>query len=223
MPAQQPTRQGGRARRAASRMSEPVPLYPVVAQKPGVAQSGVGAGRHPPAGADAAFRLAALYFLVFALSVTGVLFFVYWATADFIERQTEATLSAQVTGLAEQYAQRGLSGLVQIVAARSAGDRGDGMLYLVTNPHGRPLAGTSPAGRPAFRCGPGRCCFSSMCGRNGDLETHPARGILFTIPDGFRLLVGRDISDAEAFRARIKTTLSWSGLVALGIGVWAER
>src|SRR4051812_30426467 len=26
-----------------------------------------------------AFRLAALYFLVFALSVSGVLFFVYWA------------------------------------------------------------------------------------------------------------------------------------------------
>ncbi len=39
-----------------------------------------------------AFRLAALYFLVFALSVIGVLFFVYWATADFVERQTEATL-----------------------------------------------------------------------------------------------------------------------------------
>ena len=98
-----------------------------------------------------AFRLAALYFLVFALSVSGVLFFVYWATADFVERQTEATLAAEVTGLAEQYAQRGLSGLVQIVAARSAGDRGDGMLYLVTNPQGKPLAGNIadwPAGVP---------------------------------------------------------------------------
>ena len=56
-----------------------------------------------------AFRLAALYFLVFALSVIGVLFFVYWASADFVERQTEATLGAEVTGLAEQYAQRGLA------------------------------------------------------------------------------------------------------------------
>ena len=74
-----------------------------------------------------AFRLAALYFLVFAASVLGVLLFVYWTSADFVERQTEATLDAEITGLAEQYAQRGLSGLVQIVAARSAGDRGDGM------------------------------------------------------------------------------------------------
>src|SRR6266849_820277 len=56
-----------------------------------------------------AFRLAGLYFLVFAVSVIGVLFFVYWASADFVERQTEATLDAEITGLAEQYAQRGLS------------------------------------------------------------------------------------------------------------------
>src|SRR5213076_1581726 len=87
-----------------------------------------------------AFRLAGLYFAVFVLSVLGVLFFVYWTSADFVERQTETTLDAEITGLAEQYAQRGLSGLVQIVAARSAGDRGDGML-LIANRDGRPLAG----------------------------------------------------------------------------------
>src|SRR5213593_4464222 len=52
-----------------------------------------------------AFRLAGLYFLVFAVSVIGVLFFVYWTSADFVARQTEATLDAEITGLAEQYAQ----------------------------------------------------------------------------------------------------------------------
>src|SRR5499433_1125035 len=92
-----------------------------------------------------AFRLAALYFVVFAASVLGVLLFVYWTSADFVERQTEATLDAEITGLAEQYAQRGLSGLIQIVAARSAGDRGDAMVYLVTDPNGNPLAGNISA------------------------------------------------------------------------------
>src|ERR1700746_2663670 len=101
-----------------------------------------------------AFRLAALYFLVFVVSVLGVLLFVYWTSADFVERQTEATLDAEITGLAEQYAQRGLSGLIQIVAARSAGDRGDGMLYLITDPNGRPLAGNIAAW-PVGGRGPG--------------------------------------------------------------------
>jgi signal transduction histidine kinase len=166
-----------------------------------------------------AFRLAALYFLVFAASVIGVLFFVYWTSADFVERQTEATLDAEVTGLAEQYAQRGLSGLVQIVAARSAGDRGDGMLYLVTNRDGRPLAGNISGLPPGVQAHPGAIAFSIEIDAKRGIETHPARGVLFAIPEGYRLLVGRDISDAAAFRDRIRTTLAWSGLVALCVGL----
>src|SRR5580693_4000251 len=166
-----------------------------------------------------AFRLASLYFTVFAASVLGVLVFVYWMSADFVERQTQATLDAEIAGLAEQYDQRGLSGLIQIVAARSAGDRGDGMLYLVTNPDGRPLAGNIsgwPTGVPVRS---GSLSFRIDVPVKGQNETHPARGALFAIPDGYRLLVGRDISDATAYRDRIKTTLLWSGLVALGIGL----
>src|SRR5579863_6532824 len=166
-----------------------------------------------------AFRLAALYFAVFALSVLGVLLFVYWTSADFVERQTEATLNAEITGLAEQYAQRGLSGLVQVVAARSVGNRGDRMLYLVTDPQGRPLAGNIagwPKGAPA-RAG---CVSFTIAARSkGTLERDPARGALFIIPGGYRLLVGRDISDAAAFRNRVRETLSWAGLLALGIGL----
>jgi signal transduction histidine kinase len=166
-----------------------------------------------------AFRLAALYFLVFAASVLGVLLFVYWTSANFVERQTEATLDAEITGLAEQYAQRGLSGLVQIVAARSAGDRGDAMVYLVTGPDGKPLAGNIaawPAGVPAHS---GWLSFTIEARVKGGIENHPARGTVFVIPGGYRLLVGRDISEAAAFRDQIKLTLLWAGLIALGVGL----
>src|SRR5271169_5629469 len=166
-----------------------------------------------------AFRLTALYFLVFAASVLGVLLFVYWTSADFVERQTEATLDAEITGLAEQYAQRGLSGLIQIVAARSAGDRGDAMIYLVTDPDGKPLVGNIaawPAGAPTRSAW---LSFSLERTINGHSELHPARGRLFVIPGGYRLLVGRDISDAAAFRSEVRTTLLWAGSIALGIGL----
>ena len=166
-----------------------------------------------------AVRLAALYFLVFAVSVLGVLLFVYWTSANFVERQTEATLEAEINGLAEQYYQRGLSGLVQIVAARSAGDRGDAMLYLVTDPDGQPLAGNIagwPLGVPART---GWLWFKVETRFRGRPVTHPVLGSLITINGGYRLLVGRDISDAAAFRDRVKMTLLWSGLVALGVGL----
>ncbi len=72
-----------------------------------------------------AFRLATLYFTVFAASMFGVLLFVYWSSADFVERQTQATLSPRSPASPSNgMRQRGLSGLIQIVAARgSAGDR----------------------------------------------------------------------------------------------------
>jgi signal transduction histidine kinase len=167
-----------------------------------------------------AFRLAVLYVAVFAASVFGVLLFVYWSSADFVERQTQATLDAEISGLAEQYAQRGLSGLVQIVAARSAGDRGDGMLYLVTNADGHPLAGNItgwPEGTPVA-AGAVSFTFSAKV-KGGGTERRPAQGALIMIPDGYRLLVARDISDAALFRDRIKLTLVWSGLVALVVGL----
>src|SRR5580704_12057669 len=167
-----------------------------------------------------AFRLASLYFSVFAASVLGVLVFVYWMSADFVERQTQATLDAEIAGLAEQYDQRGLSGLVQIVAARSAGDRGDGMLYLVTNPDGHPLAGNItgwPDGKPAA---PGPISFRvSVKTKDDHTEMHPAQGALLMIPQGYRLLVARDISDAALFRGRVKATLLWAGLLALIAGL----
>lgn len=165
-----------------------------------------------------AVRLAALYFAVFAASVLSVLLFVYWVSANFVERQTQATLDAEVMGLAEQYAQRGLSGLIQIVAARSAGDRGDGMFYLVTDPRGHPLAGNI-ANWPAGKITSGSVVFTVDVPVKGRMETHPAQGLLFALPRSYRLLVARDISDAAAFRDRIKTTLLWSGLVVLGIGL----
>jgi signal transduction histidine kinase len=166
-----------------------------------------------------AFRLASLYFAVFAASVLAVLVFVYWMSADFVERQTQATLDAEIAGLAEQYNQNGLSGLVQIVAARSAGDRGDGMFYLVTNADGHPLAGNItgwPEGKPVA---PGPIGFTVTVTVRGQTEKHTAQGALLVISPGYRLLVARDISDAAMFRERVKVTLLWSGLVALVAGL----
>jgi signal transduction histidine kinase len=166
-----------------------------------------------------AVRLAALYFAVFALSMLGVLLFVYWTSANFVEHQVEATLSAEINGLAEQYNQRGLSGLVQLIAARSAGNRGDSTFYLVTGRDGAPLAGNIaawPAGVPAR---PGWLSFTLAAQAEGRVETRPARGAIFIIPGGYRLLVAHDIGDAAAFRDGVRTTLLWAGLVALGIGL----
>ncbi len=78
---------------------------------------------------------------------------------------------------------------------------------------------TSRLGRVGLGADAGPLSFQIEVPVKGKVETHPARGVLFAIPEGYRLLVGRDISDAAAFRDRIRTTLLWSGLVALGFGL----
>ena len=65
------------------------------------------------------FRYAVLYMVVFGVSVCGVLAFVYWSTVSVIDSQSDATIQAEIAGLEEQYAERGLLGLVEIIRARS--------------------------------------------------------------------------------------------------------
>ncbi|MGH7087264.1 MAG: HAMP domain-containing protein, partial [Stellaceae bacterium] len=169
-----------------------------------------------------AVRLAAIYFAIFATSVLALLAFIYVSTADFAERQTEATLDAETRGLAEQYNERGLAGLVQIVADRSGTQQhGPGTnLYLITDPSLRPLAGNLSHWPKAEQIRPGWVRFrvEEKTLHDGMAE-HNALASVFVLPGGFRLLVGRDLDDAAAFRARITHTLAWSALLTLAFGV----
>jgi signal transduction histidine kinase len=93
------------------------------------------------------------------------------------------------------------------------------MIYLVTDPDGKPLAGNIagwPTGAPTHSAW---LSFAIERTINGRPELHPVRGRLFVIPGGYRLLVGRDISDAAAFRSQVRATLLWAGLIALGVGL----
>ena len=42
---------------------------------------------------------------------------------------------------------------------------------------------------------------------------------VFVLSGGYRLLVGRDLHDAQAFRTRITRTLAWAALLTLALGV----
>src|SRR5229473_2877453 len=165
------------------------------------------------------FRLAALYLALFAASVLALLGFIYYSTADFIERQTEATIEAEITGLAEQYQQRGLAGLIEIIRARIAAQRSDTALYLITDAALHPLAGNLSGWPGAEPIAPSWISFPVEArGRNGD-ETDMALARVFVLSGGYRLLVGRDLHDAQAFRSRITRTLAWAALLTLALGV----
>jgi signal transduction histidine kinase len=166
-----------------------------------------------------AVRLAALYFALFATSVLTLLVFIYFSTADFAQSQTEETLDAESRGLAEQYDERGLAGLVEIIAERSAEGHPQRTLYLITDPLLHKLAGNLTRWPKTTPLRPGWVEFPVTETAHGVAETHTALASVFVLPGGYRLLVGRDLRDVATFRSRITRTLAWSALLTLALGV----
>jgi signal transduction histidine kinase len=171
-----------------------------------------------------AFRLAAIYFTLFATSVLALLTFIYFSTADFVEAQAEETIDAEIRGLAEQYREHGLAGLVEIIdqriaAAHRTPTRIDDTIYLITDPLLHKLAGNLEIWPQTIERGSGWVSFPVTEKVGGATEIDSARASVIVLPGNFHLLVGRNLRDARLFRLRITNTMGWAALITLGLGV----
>jgi signal transduction histidine kinase len=161
------------------------------------------------------FRLALLYVALLAISMAILLGFVYWSTAGYMARQMDATINAEIRGLAEQYRQRGLGGLRALIVERLQRDPGGAALYLLVDDTGKRLVGNldrwplepvTPHGWMDFRLRQ-RAADASP----GDLSALAARAKVFRLRGDLRLLVGRDVRELVAVRELMRGAL-WSGL-----------
>jgi len=169
-----------------------------------------------------AFRLTLLYLALFCVSVLALLAFIYWSTVAVIERQTEETIQSEIRGLAEQYRLQGMPRLLAIVRERSGPSGDPNNAYLLTGPDLVPLAGNL-VGWPR-QAGTGTNdeeWIDIPLSRDGDGPdaVHLVRARTFTLTGGFRLLVGRDTRQRQAFRQTVVQALGWSvaAMVLLGL------
>jgi hypothetical protein len=163
------------------------------------------------------FRLAAIYLLVFALSVGAVLAYVFWNTAYLLERQTEETIRAEVQGLGDQYRQRGLRGVVEVISRRISEDTGT--LYLLVDADGDFVVGNLQ-NMPEARLPDGVFVdFPITVGKGARQLRHTARAFHAELTGGFRLLVGRDVEELRTFRSLIQNTLLWALGLSLVFGL----
>jgi hypothetical protein len=163
------------------------------------------------------FRLVALYLGLFVLSTGAVLGYVYWNTAGLLARQTDETIQAEATGLAEQYRQGGLTQLVRIIAGRSR-EAGES-IYLVTNFAGRKITGNISAMPANVPEGEGWVEFPYTITDADGKDAHEARAYLFRLAGGFSLLVGRDVEDRRYFVSLIRQALYWAVGLILVLGI----
>jgi len=173
------------------------------------------------------FRLAVLYMGLFGASVAVLLTFIYWSTAGYMALQTDDTIEAEVTGLAERYGVSGLDGLVRSIDERLSRKPNGDAVYLLTDDQLTPLIGNLDRWPRVTRDSDGWLNFNLEQATSEGEVTHRARARPFTLRGGYRLLVGRDMSALDATRTLIVRAITWglaiTVMMALAGGIMLSR
>jgi signal transduction histidine kinase len=163
---------------------------------------------------SAGLRLAMVYALLFALSALALVLFLWWATAGLLDRQVEAAIRADAQGLFEQWQGGGLAALQTTIEDRLAENVDDDAIYLLTDREMHPLAGNL-TGWPATVTA-AELPYELMVSRAG--ISGLARVQRFDLPDGSRLLIGRDVETRTPLRGLLTSALLWSLVLLAMLG-----
>ena len=134
-------------------------------------------------------------------------------------RQTDATIEAEITGLAERYRLTSLDGLVRSIRERLGRNPTGSTVYLLTDPAFRPIAGNLDRWPDATPGEDGWLSFTLEQAGLGEGAVHLARARTFVLRGGFHLLVGRDMHELTEIRALIVRTLIWGLGISVLLGV----
>jgi signal transduction histidine kinase len=168
--------------------------------------------------ATSTFRLLLAYVALFAGSVLLLLGFIYWSTVAYMSKQTDATIEAEITGLAEQYRERGLNGLADTISDRLERDPDSSSVYLFAAPDRRPLAGNLSFWPQVSPSADGWLDFEFRDPRAGG-RLFQARARSFVLQGGMHLLVGRDTRELKSTQQLITRALLWGLAITLALAL----
>ncbi len=158
-------------------------------------------------------RFAAVYAGLLAVSAAALAVFLWWATAGLLNRQTEAAIRADATSLSERWEEGGLAALVLTIQDRLAQDVDDNAIYLLYGPGDQRLAGNLATWPGAVRRTD--VWYELPVSRAGVKSL--ARVRRFNLPDGFHLLVGRDVQTRAQLRRLLTDALLWAVIVVIAM------
>ncbi|KPL50951.1 hypothetical protein ABB55_00855 [Prosthecomicrobium hirschii] len=165
---------------------------------------------------SATFRLALGIALAIAVA-NGVIFAgVYWFAAREVAARTEALVRADLTGLADLYAQRRLIALREAIETRLERDPTVAAVYLLTDKRDGRLAGNLARWPDGVPTGErlGRFTASADGRPPGDYW-----GAGTTLPGGFRLVIGHALAEDDTHLARLALILIGASAATLALGI----
>jgi signal transduction histidine kinase len=159
------------------------------------------------------FKLALISIGVFGATVLALFGYVYWSTVTYVHSRSDHAIAAEHAILRKAYDAAGRGGLISTIEQRIGGERFAGGLYLLADPSFAPVAGNLKVWPSALRGGEGWSNFDAPePGQDAGARAADQpllRATFETLPDGYHLLVGKDIDDLDEFAEEIEAALAF--------------
>ena len=162
------------------------------------------------------FLLTLRYMVLFFLSVTILVGLFNWAALGYVEQEADAAIEAEITGLIEQFVQRGPTGLVQVINSRIQAYPDGDAIYLIADKDGSPIVGNLDAW-PELRVIEGDWVTFQHPEPDGGVVRVRAR--LFVPQSDVRMLIGRKVRALDQLSRLADRTLFWGLGITLALAL----
>jgi signal transduction histidine kinase len=173
------------------------------------------------------FNLALIWIGVFGLIVVILFGYVHRSTSSYVLSRSDRAIAAQHAALHKAYNAGGRAGLIAAIEQSIADERFEDGLYLLADPSFVPVAGNLKTWPPTLQEAAGLENFSVRALRPDATDRPVLRAEFATLPDGYHLLVGRNIGDLDAFAGKINAAftlaISLIFVLAVAAGVLVTR
>lgn len=167
-----------------------------------------------------AVRLSALFILLFGLVALGTVFYITKLAFTMVQNETRLALQEEVSSMEAAYEHGGIPLLVRTIDRRSR--QPGAFLYFVTDPMGRILAGNVSSIEPGLlndTSGVSQAINYSRLGEKKQINDNQALVLLIDLPNGMKVMVGRDLGDPKRFTEIIRKALLFA-FTALALGTF---
>ncbi|MEW7007735.1 MULTISPECIES: sensor histidine kinase [unclassified Lentilitoribacter] len=166
-----------------------------------------------------AVRLSLLYLVLFVVSATVLVFYVSSQSEGLLRAQTERAINREVRAVSNAYRSGGVNNLVRFVERRSRQPGSN--LYIIASPTGEIFGGNVAEIEAGVFDKEGDVIKPFNYKKFGDFEAeYIGLGHVMQLPNGFKLLVGRDLDEPNRFGDLIERALI-TALAIMGVGALA--
>lgn len=168
-----------------------------------------------------AFKLSAVYLVIFIVFAVFVLGYLAWNTRRLLDAQITETIETEINSLAEQYRQGGVRRLITVMERR--GRQSGSFIYLLVDTKGDSVTGNAILRVPALDQRPGWIEAKFNWPDEPEEVRRESKLRVFLLPTGLRLFVGRDLEERARLGEVIRRARGWSLLMVLllgGFGAW---